>query len=106
MDLISGFFFGIIKIKYYTEVIFMTDKEHSQLFGAFREWKLWAYQVFREMNKENIEETKINLKKFNNFYDDKWEEYQHDYGLSGELLDLLNAITKIESKIKELEESH
>ena len=83
----------------------MTDKEHSQLFRAFSEWKVWAYQVFREMNKENIEETKINLKRFNKFYDDNWKEYQHDHGLSGELLELLHAITKIELKLKELEEN-
>lgn len=82
----------------------MTDKEYGQLFRAFSEWKDLAYQVLKKMNKENIEGTKINLRRFNEFYEDNWEKYQHDHGLSGELLDLLHAITKIELKLKELEE--
>lgn len=84
----------------------MNDKEHRQLFRTFTEWKVWAFQVFKELDRNNIEETKNTLITLKDFHKDNWKKYSHDHNLSGELMDLLQGICKIESKIKELEESH
>lgn len=81
----------------------MTDKEHRILFKTFTEWKVWAFDVLKNLDENNIEETKVTLIKFRKFHDENWKKYSDDHNLSGELMDLLHAISKIETKIKKLE---
>jgi hypothetical protein len=83
----------------------MTDKEHERLFKIFTEWKVCGFRVLKELNKNNIEETKVRVLEFRAFHKEKWEKYSGDHNLSGELIDLLRAISQIETKIKELEEN-
>ncbi len=81
----------------------MNDREHGQLFRNFTEWKIRAFQILKELNKNNIKETKDKLLIFNKFYTDNRKKYSFDHTLSGELIDLGMVISKIEAKIKELE---
>ncbi len=83
----------------------MTDKEHGMLFKTFVNWKVWSFDILKNLNKENIEEAKTNLKILENFHKENWEKYRYDHNLSGELIDLSMGISKIKTKIKKLEEN-